>query len=313
LQGARRRNRFFAFDLIAMTSPLLLDREFLKTLEQVTLLCRTNLAGTVGPEHRSRNRGPGLEFADYRRYTFGDDPRSLDWSAYLRLGKLFLKIYETERHIPVRILLDRSESMDCEGAAESKFLYAQRLAATFAYLALLHLDAAAVIPFADRLSKPIVVSGGRERLWPVLEFLGEQSCGGGTNLFGAVKEFMGNFPSRGIVILISDFFDERGCEQAVEVLRSAGHDFVLLQVNSAEEQRPSAAGEMILEDVETAAQRTVECSPQSAALYERKFLEFSDNLRTLAFRNGGRYARAMTNIAYQDFVLRSLRSGQVIE
>ena len=87
---------------------------------------------------------------------------------------------------------------------------------------------------------------------------------------------MGNFTSRGIVILISDFFDEKGCERAVEMLRSAGHDFVLLQVHSAEEQRPSAAGELILEDVETGAQRTVECSPQSTALYERRFLEFSD-------------------------------------
>src|ERR1700676_2331979 len=121
-------------------SPLLLDREFLKTLEQVTLLCRTNLPGAVGPQHRSRTRGPGMEFADYRRYSAGDDPRFLDWSAYLRLGKLFLKIFETERHVPVRILLDSSESMDCEEAAESKFFYAQRLAATFCYLALLRLD-----------------------------------------------------------------------------------------------------------------------------------------------------------------------------
>jgi uncharacterized protein (DUF58 family) len=297
---------------MAMTSQMLLDREFLKTLEQVTLLCRTNLAGAVGPEHRSRTRGPGMEFADYRRYTFGDDPRSLDWSAYLRLGKLFLKIYETEQHIPVRILLDCSESMDCEGAAESKFLYAQRLAATFAYLALLHLDAASVIPFADRLNKPLVVSGGRERLWPVLQFLSEQSCAGGTDLFGSIKEFMGSFISRGIVILISDFFDEAGCERGVEMLRSAGHDFVLLQVHSIEEQHPSASGEMILEDVETAAQRTVECSPQSAALYERRFQEFSGRLRRIALRNGGRYARAVTNIPYQDFVLRSLRSGQVL-
>jgi len=297
---------------MAITSQLLLDREFLKTLEQVTLLCRTNLAGAVGPEHRSRTRGPGMEFADYRRYTFGDDPRSLDWSAYLRLGKLFLKIYETEQHIPVRILLDRSESMNCEGTVESKFLYAQRLAATFAYLALLHLDAASVIPFAERLDKPLVVSGGRERLWPVLQFLSEQSCGGGTDVFGSVKEFMGNFVTRGIVILISDFFDEQGCERAVEMLRSAGHDFVLVQVNSAEEQHPSASGEMILEDVETSAQRTVECSPQSAALYERRFLEFSDRLRRIALRNGGRYARAMTSIPYQEFVLRGLRSGQVL-
>ncbi len=258
-----------------MSSPLLLDREFLKTLEQVTLLCRNNLGGAVGTEHRSRMRGPGMEFADYRRYSFGDDPRSLDWSAYLRLGKLFMKIYETELHIPVRILLDRSESMDCEGAEESKYLYAQRLAATFAYLALLHLDTVTVVPFAERLDKPLIASGGRDRLWPVLQFLGGHSCAGGTNLFGATKEFMGNFTSRGIVIVISDFFDEHGCERAVEMLRSAGHDFVLVQVHSAEEQRPSAAGELILEDAETAAQRTVDCSPESTALYERRFLEFS--------------------------------------
>jgi uncharacterized protein (DUF58 family) len=253
-----------------------------------------------------------MEFADYRRYSFGDDPRSLDWSAYLRLGKLFLKIYETEQHIPVRILLDRSESMDFGDEGESKFLYAQRLAATFAYLALLHLDTTAVIPFAERLNKPLVVSGGRERLWPVLQFLGEQSCAGPTDLFSSVKEFMSSFSTRGIAILISDFFDEQGCERAVEMLRSAGHDFVLLQVHSAEEQHPSAAGELILEDAETGAQRTVECSPQSTALYERRFQEFSARLRRLALRNGGRYARAVTNIAYQEFVLRSLRSGQVL-
>src|ERR1700692_5053345 len=151
---------------MATTSPLLLDREFLKTLAQVTLLCRTTLPGAVGHEHRSRTRGPGMEFADRRRYSFGDDPRSLDWSAYLRLGKRFLKIYETEQHIPVRILLDCSESMDCEGAAESKFLYAQRLAATFAYLALLHLDTVAIVPFGERLNKPLVASGGADRPWP---------------------------------------------------------------------------------------------------------------------------------------------------
>src|SRR5213594_4445948 len=98
-----------------MGSTLLLDRDFVQTLEQLTLLCRQHLSGTVGTNHRSRNRGPGLEFADYRRYSFGDDPRFLDWNAYLRLGKLFLKIYQTEEHIPVRVLLDCSRSMDCDG------------------------------------------------------------------------------------------------------------------------------------------------------------------------------------------------------
>src|SRR3984885_4866308 len=176
-----------------MATPLLLDREFLKTLERVTLLCRTDLSGPVGADHRSRSHGPGLEYADYRRYSSGDDPRYLDWNAYLRLGKLFLKIFETERHVPVRILLDSSESMDCaEGAAESKFVYAQRLAATFCYLALLRLDTTAVIPFADRLQKPIQVAGGRENFWPVLRFLSDLKTKGGTDLYRCAKEFVAN-------------------------------------------------------------------------------------------------------------------------
>lgn len=295
-----------------MNSTLLLDHEFLKTLEQVTLLCRTDLAGAVGAEHRSRSHGPGLEFTDYRHYSFGDDPRSLDWNAYLRLGKLFLKIYQTEQHIPVRILLDRSESMDCEGVEESKFVYAQRLTATFAYLALLHLDTVTVVPFNSQLNKPLVASGGRDRFWPVLRFLSELSCEGGTDLFRVTKQFMSNFVSRGLVIVISDFFDEEGCTRAVEMLRSAGHDFVILQVHSAEEQRPTVSGEFILEDVETGAQRPVQCSPESAVLYEQRFLDFSARLRRQALRNGGRYARAVISIPYQEFVLQSLRSGRVL-
>jgi uncharacterized protein (DUF58 family) len=295
-----------------MDSSLLLDRDFLKTLEEITLLCREDLTGPIGAEHRSRSHGPGLEFADYRRYSAGDDPRFLDWSAYLRLGKLFLKIFETERHVPVRILLDSSESMDCEEAVESKFFYAQRLAATFCYLALLRLDVTAVVPFAEGLHKPIQVAGGRENFWPILQFLGDLSSKGGTDLYRGAKEFVANFPSRGIAVVISDFFDEEGAKRSMEVLRSAGHDFVIVQVHSAEEQRPSAFGELMLEEAETGIRRTIECSREKAALYEKTFLEFSNRLQRLAVRNGGRYARAVTNIPYQEFVLQSLRSGRVL-
>jgi hypothetical protein len=142
--------------------------------------------------------------------------------------------------------------------------------------------------------------------------MSELTCGGRTNPFRSATEFVGNFSQRGIVIVISDFFDQSGCERAVEVLRSARHDFVLIQVHSAEDQKPSVEGELLLEDAETGAQRVVTCSAESAALYERKFLEFCENLQRLAQRNGGRYAQAATNITYQDFVLAILRSEQVL-
>ena len=295
-----------------MASSLLLDRDFLKTLEEITLLCRDDLTGPIGADHRSRTHGPGLEFADYRRYSSGDDPRFLDWNAYLRLGKLFLKIFQTERHVPVRILLDSSESMNCEGASQSKFSYAQKLAGTFAYLALLRLDTTAVVPFAERLNKPLVVSGGRDNFGPVLKFLSDLSCQGGTDLCHSIGEFVAKFSSRGIVVVLSDFFDEEGYSRALEILRTAGHDFVVVQVYDIEEQRPSSFGELMLQEAETGTQRTVQSSPGTVALYERAFLEFSARLERLALRNGGRYARAVTNIPYQEFVLESLRSGRVL-
>jgi uncharacterized protein (DUF58 family) len=292
-----------------MGKALSLDPEFLKTLEELTLLSRDDLSGVVGADHRSRTRGPGLEFSDYRRYSSGDDPRSLDWSAYLRLGKLFLKTYRTEERIPIRLLVDCSESMQCEPA---KFSYTLHLAGAFCYLALLHLDTVAIAPFATRFSKPLVVSGGRDVFWTVAEFLGKITPGGATDLFYSTKEFLARFPSRGTVLLLSDFFDEEGTQRAVEMLRMTGHDLVLVQVHTPAEQRPSVVGELLLEDAETGEKRTVECSPESAAAYERNFSEFCTRLQRMALRNGGRYARAVTSLPYQEFVLRGLHRSRVV-
>jgi uncharacterized protein (DUF58 family) len=292
-----------------MGKPLSLDPEFLKTLEEITLLSRDDLSGVVGADHRSKVLGPGLEFSDYRRYSSGDDPRSLDWSAYLRLGKLFLKTYRTEERIPIRVLLDCSESMQC---AAAKFSYTLHLAAAFCYLALLHLDTVAIAPFATHLSKPLVVSGGRDVFWMVADFLGNMKAGGETDLYYSTKEFLARFRSRGTVLLLSDCFDEEGCQRSVEMLRMTGHDLVLVQVHTPEEQRPVIFGELLLEDAESGVKRTVESSPESAAAYERNFSEFAGRLQKLTVRNGGRYARAITNVPYEEFVLRGLRRSRVV-
>src|SRR5215831_13997325 len=228
-----------------MGKPLSLDPQFLRTLEEITLVSRDDLSGVVGADHRSRNIGPGLEFSGYRRYSSGDDPRSLDWSAYLRLGKLFLKTYRTEERVPIRILLDCSESMRCDPA---KFSYALHLTAAFSYLALLHLDTVAIAPFAARMAKPLVVSGGRDTFWMIAEFLGNLIAPGpedsGTDLYHSAKEFVSRFPSRGTALILSDFFDEDGTQRAVGMLRMAGHDLVLVQVYTPQERRPDAFGEL---------------------------------------------------------------------
>ena len=161
----------------------------------------------------------------------------------------------------------------------------------------------AIAPFGTRMAKPLVVSGGRDGFWPVVEFLNSLDCGGETDLFHSTKQFLAGFPQKGTVLAISDFFDEEGCERAVDMLRTTGHDLVLVQVHTAEELRPTAFGELMLEDAETGAKQLVVSSPESTAAYERNFLAFSERLQRLAIRNGGRFTRVSTTVPVEEFVL----------
>lgn len=117
---------------------LSLDPELMGSLEQLEYVVRRLLAGRVRGERRSRRKGIGSEFADYRDYVQGDDLRFIDWNIFGRLDRLFLKLFLEEEDLSVSIYLDRSESM--KFGEPQKFRYAQKLAAALAYVGLVNLD-----------------------------------------------------------------------------------------------------------------------------------------------------------------------------
>src|SRR5476649_1477818 len=121
-----------------MASVPLLDREFLEKLERLTIHWQKSFAGLVGGHNKSRFPGAGQEFLDNRNFHHGDDLRSVNWRVYLRLEKLFLKMFQLEPRIPVRLLIDTSKSM--ETGAQSKFDYARKLAGELCYVGLVRLD-----------------------------------------------------------------------------------------------------------------------------------------------------------------------------
>src|SRR5947209_14051106 len=123
----------------------LLTPELLRRLEQFQLLAARRAKSSSKGERRSRARGQSVEFADYRNYVHGDDFRYLDWNLYGRLERLFLKLYEEERELPVRIFLDSSESMTF--GEPRKFDFARQVAAAVGYVALSGFDRVSVIPF----------------------------------------------------------------------------------------------------------------------------------------------------------------------
>src|ERR1051325_6284500 len=129
----------------------ILSPDLLRRLEQLQLLAARRAKISARGERRSRARGQSVEFADYRNYVPGDDFRYLDWNLYGRLEKLFLKLYEEERELPVRIFLDASESMTF--GEPRKFDFARQVAAAVGYVALCGFDRVSVVPFPNALGR----------------------------------------------------------------------------------------------------------------------------------------------------------------
>src|SRR5438128_6287556 len=125
----------------------LLTPELLRRLEQFQLLAQRRAKSSLKGERRSKARGQSVEFADYRSYVSGDDFRYLDWNLYGRLDRLFLKLYEEERELPVTIFLDASESMTF--GEPRKFDFARQIAAAIGYVALCGFDRVKVVAFPE--------------------------------------------------------------------------------------------------------------------------------------------------------------------
>ena len=126
----------------------LLDNALLRRLEQLQMVARRVAKSSLRGERKSRARGHSVEFADFRNYVIGDDLRYLDWSLYGRLDRLFIRLYEEERELPVTVFLDSSESMTF--GEPSKFNFARQVAAAVAHVALCGFDRVSVRSFPVR-------------------------------------------------------------------------------------------------------------------------------------------------------------------
>ncbi len=287
-----------------MAAPLL-DREFLEKLERLAIHWQRSFAGLVGGHNVSRFAGAGQEFLDHRNFHHGDDLRAVNWRAYLRLEKLFLKMFQVEPRVPVRLLLDASSSMLTHGGR--KFDYARQLAGALCYVGLVRLDNIEIRPFSGRMQRRIVSAGGRHRFASVLDGLTALEAGGITDYIAVAREFVGEGAQRGLVIVISDFLDDGGCERALQYISDFGHELTLVQVWTEEDRVPPWIGELDLRDSETGAALKLDFDNAARERYTRAFDEHSAHLQSLALRSGGRYtgisvARPLEAVVFGDMV-----------
>lgn len=288
----------------------LLTPDFLAKLKRLEMVSRRVFAGKMKGERRTRQRGTSVEFADYRNYVFGDEPRFVDWNTYGRLEKLFLKLFIEEEDLFLYLLVDTSKSMGF-GNPE-KLLQAKRIAAALAYISLLGMDRVSIATIASGLGRSLPPKRGRSQAREVFDFLGSLDADGTTSLAEATRRFSLQVRRSGIVIVLSDFLDKQGYETALKQLLHKRCEVYAIQVLDEDELNPRIAGDLRLVDMEDGSVAEVTVTERLLRNYRNVVTAYCEELQTFCIRRGIGYVLANTSTSFEDLVLRYLKTAGLL-
>ena len=290
----------------------ILDPAFLKKLEALNIVSKRVFAGQTKGEKRSVKRGSSIEFADYREYVNGDDLRYVDWKAYGRLEKLFLKLFVEEEDLSIHLLIDTSRSMGF-GEPLTKADYARRVAAALGYIALSEYDRVTLASFSSALGEMMPPVRGKPGIMAFFQFLEKKTPIGGETRFGpALAAYAGRAKNVGIAVVISDFFDD-SYVKGLKALLARRFQVVLLHILDEEEMHPTLTGDLRLVDAETGEAREVSISPHVLAQYDAQLKSFCEGLQQMASRYGMDYVRSSTGVPFENVILQYLRRGGLLK
>ncbi len=290
----------------------LISPDLMKRLEQLQLLARRRSKSTAKGERRSGARGQSVEFADYRTYVPGDDLRRIDWNLFGRLERLFLKLYEEERELPVTIYLDSSESMSF--GRVSKFDFARQVAAGVGYVALCGFDRVTVEPFplADDqagLVGELRAVRGRRSAMRFFDNLNRLKAGGTADFNQALRLGAMKHRVQGVIVVLSEFLDPAGYEDGLKSLASRGSEVHAVQILASEELEPSSYGDLRVIDSETGAEQEVTFGKYRLKSYRATVQNYCRRLQEYCRARGIRYQLAQSDTPIDDLLLKAMRTG----
>jgi uncharacterized protein (DUF58 family) len=284
------------------------EDDFLKKLEYLHVVSKRAFAGQNRADRLTPKRGRGIEFADHRQYTPGDDFRHIDWKAYKRLNRLLLRLFDEERDLPIYLMIDASRSM----AEPAKFDMARRIAAALCYIGLAHLDRLTILPFGKSLRHETSPGRGKGRIFRVFELLENMETAGPTDLRQSFKEFASRPRQNGLTVIISDFLDPGGFDAGLKILRTIGHDVFVVHVASERDRDPGTFGEVQFVDTETGDVREFEVTPRLAAAYVAAWEAHAAELETFCGRYDIGYVRADAERPFDEIILKAFRQGRFL-
>lgn len=292
-----------------------IDPAAIMRIENLQLRAKVVVDGFYSGLHRSPLHGASVEFSEYRDYSPGDDPRSLDWKLFARSDRYFIKKFEEETNRHCHLIVDQSRSMGFGSIEYSKMEYARTMAATLAYFLTLQRDQVGLMTVNETITERIPPGNQTGHLRRLLAALAREVEGNTTNLLLPLEQVAALTSRRGMAILISDCLTEvDSISRGLQLLRSRGHEVAVLQVLDPAEQVFAMGEPTTVVDMESGTRMHIDPATASSD-YHEAFSRHQQSLRDACEKCGSHFYQISTDEPLQEalsqFVQIHQRGGQV--
>lgn len=274
-----------------MRESILEEKDF-KLIKSLDLSPRKRPSGYAAGEQRSPVSGGGIEFAEYREYQAGDDIRQLDWSVFLRLRKLLVKVCAQEKELALAIILDASRSMLF--GTGGKFLAAKRIACALAGIALRSGDRAGISVLGSSLFEALKPERSKVSLVEIIHLVDRINPVDNPDPTASMRQFTAKYGKKCLVVFLSDLLYP-DWSKTLGQLASSGSEAYVIQVLAPEELNPPLYGETTFVDMEDGSQASLYLDAKNLLRYKNEMSAFLSQSRHECARLGLGYALASSN------------------
>jgi uncharacterized protein (DUF58 family) len=263
------------------------DPSALAKFGQLEVVARLIVEGYMIGQHKSPFKGSSVEFVEHRQYYPGDEIRHIDWRAFGKTGKYYIKEFEEETNLRAYLVVDASGSMGYAGQTVSKFDYARLLAASLGYLLTAQRDAIGLVTFDSKIRDRVEPSTNPKNFRLIASALGACAPGEETSLAQFFDRLIPTLKRRSLVFIISDFFDDPAVlQQALLQFRRARHEAILLQVLAPEEAEFPFEKPTQFRNLELDGDRLLVDPHRLRKIYLKQFRGFQEQLKQMALGSG---------------------------
>lgn len=287
------------------------NEDFFKKLSKINMSINLKLSSGNQGGRKSKAKGVSVEFSDYREYVKGDDFRRIDWNAYGRFDKFFIKVFMEEREGVFNFFLDKSKSMDY--GEENKKNTALKIIAALSYIALNNLDRVNINLLSNGESDNLKTIAGSKTFQKILLDLEKIEFDGSTDLTNSIKKR--NIKQRGVSVIVSDLLNNTGLkdlEEGLKYLAYKKQEIILVQVLSKEEINPLFNNEITFIDSETNENIKLSLTPALIKEYKNTLLNYQKSIENMVKKYGGKFISVNSSMEIEEIILGEFGKKRVL-